>query len=444
MLTGTRLVIAGLIFAACTGCDAHADTSSEGPSDKQDAAETIDKWFESTGAKLQIASLGDPMIIHYGFVPTKDLTERRKTELLRVLLALGCAACFAPAEETPANALYEPFLVEPAVTPSSPTNVTLAYFDVDFDSRTAPTIYLATAGSSTYSQAAVIEKMFGNFLISSSVGQYGPFDLDSRPYPLVSWSAMSGALWNEDQVLDLLKEQDYFAREAHEVQSGLGFGYITKTVKSFDYLHSILSSRLVSEKVSDTCYFYRYEPADAQRVLTGFAVRDEDGILDLYDGETVECVGQFLAKSMGLTVSQAEILALTGFDEQTDRGSPQPPADAVGEAGGAAAERDSKPRPRSSYPTVEVQPDQEHLQRIAEGGCILASIVQKPASRSEARLAHNGCPTAPSAAAIAYPYYVYGMGSGENESSAERISNISEICRKNIVGDFVAEDFCKY
>jgi hypothetical protein len=364
--------------------------------------------------------------------------------LISAVLALACAACFAPKEEPSLNALYEPFLDEPAGIPSTPTSVTLAYFDIDFDSRSAPSIYLAIAESRAFSETAVIEKMFGNFLISSSVSQYGPFNLNSRLYPSVIWRARSRALWNEDQVLGLLQEQEYFAQEATDVNSDLGFGYITKTTASFEALHSTLSSRLVSEKVSDNCYFYRHEQVDTKRIITGFAIRDADGVLNLYDHETIECVGQFLAKSMGLTVSQEQILALTGFDQQADRGRIQPLFGSDGEVGGSAAEGEPKPTSRSNFPIVEVQPDQDYLQRLAEGGCVLASVIQKSASRNQSDLAYSGCPTAPSAAAIAFPYFVYGKESGRDESSPDRISKINEICRKSVASVSVQETFCEY
>ena len=364
--------------------------------------------------------------------------------LVSAVLGLACAACFAPAEEHSQNALYQPYLNEPAATPSTPTSVTLAYFDVDLDSQSAASIYLATAKSRAFSEAAVIENMFGNFLISSSVGQYGPFNLNSRTYPSVIWRARSRALWNEDQVLGLMQEQERSAREATDVNSDLGFGYITKTAASFEALQSTLSSRFVSEKVSDNCYFYRHEQVDTQRIITGFAIKDVDGVLNLYDHETIECVGQFLAKSMGLTVSQEQILALTGFDQQADRGGLKPLSGSDGEIGGSATEGERNPTSRAKFPTVEAQPEKEYLQRLAEGGCVLASVIEKSASRNQTHLAYSGCPTAPSAAAIAFPYFLYGKESERAESSPDRFSKINEICRKSVVSASDWETFCAY
>lgn len=364
--------------------------------------------------------------------------------LISAVLSLACAACVAPKEELSQNALFEPFLDGPVTTPSTPADVTLAYFDVDLDSQSAPSIYLATAKSLAFSEAGVIEKIFGNFLISSSVRQYGQFNLNSRSYPSVIWRAESRALWNKDQVLGILQEQEYFARNSIEVKSDMGFGYITKTAASFEALQSILSSRLVSEKVSDNCYFYRQKQVDTQRMITGFVIRDADGVLNLYDLETIECVGQFLAKSMGLTVSQRQILALTGFDQQADRVRMQPPSGSDGGIGILPAESEPERISRSNLPVVEAQPDQEYLQRLAKGGCVLAAVFQKSASRNQSDLAYSGCPTAPSAAAITFPFFIYGKQSERAESPSDRISKINEICRKSVVDAPVQNTFCEY
>ncbi len=364
--------------------------------------------------------------------------------MINPLLVLTCAACFAPAEGPPANPLYEPFLADPVAKPSSPTSITLAYFDVDLDQETSTSIYLAVAKSSAFANKAVIEDVFGNFLVSSSASRYAPFNLDRRRYPAVIWRSKSGALWREDQVVQILNEKVNLAAQESVTSRGLGFGFISRTDKSFDRLKAILSQNLKAEKISDGCLVYRTEPLGSHGVVTGFAIRDQDGVLDLYDSETIECVGQFLARSMGLKVGHDQILALTGFDQQIDKGKAPPLSSLPDEAGGRAAGSLQSARKGSGYVSVEARPDSDYLRSIADGGCELASVVTKSANSPATRLAESGCPTAPSAAAVAYPCLVHGMGSGENESSVDRINELGEICRKNVVSNFVAEDFCKY
>lgn len=364
--------------------------------------------------------------------------------MINPLLVLTCAACFAPADDQPSNALYEPFLAEPVVKPSSPTSVTLAYFDVDLDQETATSIHLAIATSSAFANKAIIENVFGNFLVSSSASRYASFDLDRGRYPAVIWRSKSGALWREDQVVQILNEKVNFAAEEKVAQRGFGFGFISRTNKSFDRLKAILSENLKAEKISDSCFVYRTEPPGSHSVVTGFAIRDEDGVLDLYDSETIECVGQFLARSMGLKVTNDQILALTGFDQQFDNGKVPLPSSVPAEASGEETVSPPSAGKRLGYPSAKARPDSDYLRSIADGGCELAAVVTKSAKGPLTRLAESGCPTAPSAAAIVYPYLIYGTGSGESESSVNRINELGEICRKSVASDFVAEDFCKY
>lgn len=365
-------------------------------------------------------------------------------KVINPLLVLTCAACFAPAEGPHANPLFEPFLAEPVAKPSSPTSVTLAYFDVDFDQETSSSIYLAVAKSSAFANRGIIEDVFGNFLISSSAGRYAPFNLDRARHPAVIWRSSSGALWREDQVTQILNEKVDLAVNESVTPRGLGFGFISKTKRSFDRLKAILSENLKAEKISDGCFVYRTEPPGSHSVITGFAIRDEDGVLDLYDSETIDCVGQFLAKSMGLKVGHDQILALTGFDQQIDEGKGSTLSSLPEEAGGREAGSWQSERTGSDYMSMEARPDPDYLRSIADGGCELASVVTKSANSPVTQLAESGCPTAPSAAAVAYPYLVHGMGLGGNESSIDRINKLGEICRKNAVSNFVAEDFCKY
>lgn len=361
-----------------------------------------------------------------------------------LFLALACAACSAPAEEGLTNALYEPFLTEPTAKPNSPTSVTLAYFDVDFDQETSTSIYLAVAKSSAFANKAVIEDVFGNFLVSSSASRYAPFNLDRRRYPAVIWRSKSGALWREDQVVQILNEKVNLAAEESVTPRGLGFGFISRTGKSFDRLKAILSKNLMAERISDGCFVYRTEPPGSHGVVTGFAIRDEDGVLDLYDSETIECVGQFLARSMGLKIGHDQILALTGFDQQIEKGKvsslPSVPGEAIGKQDGSFRSA----RNSSDYVGVEARPDSDYVKSIAAGGCEIAAVITKSAKTSSIQLAESGCPTAPSAAAVAYPYFIHGTGLGKGERSTNRINKLRETCLKSLVDDFVADNFCKY
>jgi len=252
-------------------------------------------------------------------------------------------------------------------------------------------------------------------------------------------------------VVELLDEMIGFVKRGfHETSEG--FGFITKHEEDFDYLNSIIAGRFESERVSGNCVTYRHQPKGAKHAVTGFVIRDEDGVLDLYDTETIDCVGQFLARSMGLTVSHEQILALTGFDQQTDRGRPQQRTSTAKKSAAVAAEDGVQAQPQSAQPsaqpsrfrTVMLELPQEELDWLAEGGCILASVLQRPVRKGESRLAYSGCPTAPSVGGIAFPYFVYGMGSGENESPTERAAKLREICREYAVSVSVAQEYCKY